>query len=185
MLSDTLASCLDALLSRHGLKKGAVIEAAQIERSYGYQLFSGRRGTPSRDVLLSLALAMHLSVEETQTLLRTAGLAMLYPRVPGFRSGDPLRMLLAALGYLAAALVVAALLSTAGSPAGVALWVCLVLVPVGWCLLALDAGGLRSRLAPARRFRTAGGRVAYCLGLGVVWAILCLVAAFCAIVMLS
>lgn len=81
MLSDTLASCLDALLSRHGLKKGAVIEAAQIERSYGYQLFSGRRGTPSRDVLLSLALAMHLSVEETQTLLRTAGLAMLYPRV--------------------------------------------------------------------------------------------------------
>lgn len=81
MLSDTLASCLDSLLSRHGLKKGAVIEAAQIERSYGYQLFSGRRGTPSRDVLLSLALAMHLSVEETQTLLRTAGLAMLYPRV--------------------------------------------------------------------------------------------------------
>lgn len=81
MLSGTLASCLDALLSRHGLKKGAVIEAAQIERSYGYQLFSGRRGTPSRDVLLSLALAMHLSVEETQTLLRTAGLAMLYPRV--------------------------------------------------------------------------------------------------------
>ena len=81
MLSDTLASCLDALLSRHGLKKGAVIEAAQIERSYGYQLFSGRRGTPSRDVLLSLALAMHLSVEETQTLLRTVGLAMLYPRV--------------------------------------------------------------------------------------------------------
>lgn len=81
MLSDTLASCLDSLLSRHGLKKGAVIEAAQIERSYGYQLFSGRRGTPSRDVLLSLALAMHLSVEETQTLLRTAGMAMLYPRV--------------------------------------------------------------------------------------------------------
>lgn len=81
MLSDTLASCLDSLLSRHGLKKGAVIEAAQIERSYGYQLFSGRRGTPSRDVLISLALAMHLSVEETQTLLRTAGMAMLYPRV--------------------------------------------------------------------------------------------------------
>lgn len=94
-------------------------------------------------------------------------------------------MLLVALGYLAAALVVAALLSTAESPAGVALWVCLALVPVGWCLLALDAGGLRSRLAPARRFRTSGGRVAYCLGLGVVWAILCLVAAFCAIVLLS
>ena len=109
----------------------------------------------------------------------------LLARVPGFRSGDPLRMLLAALGYLAAALAVAALLSTAGSPAGVALWVCLALVPVGWCLLALDAGGLRSRLAPARRFRTSGGRVAYCLGLGVVWAILCLVAAFCAIVLLS
>lgn len=81
LLSQTLASCLESLLSRHGLKKGAVIEAAGIERSYGYQLFSGRRGTPSRDVLLALALAMHLSVDETQTLLRVAGLAMLYPRV--------------------------------------------------------------------------------------------------------
>lgn len=81
LLCGTLAQHLGALLQRHGLKKGAVIEAAQIERSYGYQLFSGRRETPSRDVLLSLALAMHLTVEETQTLLRTAGQAMLYPRV--------------------------------------------------------------------------------------------------------
>lgn len=81
LLRGTLAQHLGTLLQRHGLKKGAVIEAAQIERSYGYQLFSGRRETPSRDVLLSLALAMHLTVEETQTLLRTAGRAMLYPRV--------------------------------------------------------------------------------------------------------
>lgn len=81
MLCGTLAQHLGALLQRHELKKGAVIEAAQIERSYGYQLFSGRREMPSRDVLLSLSLAMHLTVEEAQTLLRTAGQAMLYPRV--------------------------------------------------------------------------------------------------------
>lgn len=81
LLCGTLAEYLNTLLQRHGLKKGPVIEAAQIERSYGYQLFSGRRGTPSREVLLSLALAMALPLAETQSLLRTAGQAMLYPRV--------------------------------------------------------------------------------------------------------
>lgn len=81
LLSGTLAEQLNRLLRRHGLKKGAVIEAAGIERSYGYQLFSGRREAPSRDVLLALAMAMGLAPEETQSLLRIAGQALLYPRV--------------------------------------------------------------------------------------------------------
>ncbi|WP_296036740.1 helix-turn-helix transcriptional regulator [uncultured Gemmiger sp.] len=81
LLRQTLAQELNALVEAHGLKKSEVIAGAQIERSYGYQLFSGRRGTPSRDVLLSLALSMRLTLPETQTLLRTARCAMLYPRV--------------------------------------------------------------------------------------------------------
>ena len=72
LLRQTLAQELNALVEAHGLKKSEVIAGAQIERSYGYQLFSGRRGTPSRDVLLSLALSMRLTLPETQTLLRYA-----------------------------------------------------------------------------------------------------------------
>ena len=36
---------------------------------------------PSRDVLISFALAMKLSLDETQSLLRIAHMAVLYPRV--------------------------------------------------------------------------------------------------------
>lgn len=81
LLQQSLAQQLNALLESHGLKKSAVIAGAQIERSYGYQLFSGRKETPSRDVLLSLALSMQLTLPEVQALLRTAHMAMLYPRV--------------------------------------------------------------------------------------------------------
>lgn len=80
-LQSSLADYLNQLLAEHGLKKGNTITAAQIERSYGYQLFSGRKEMPSRDVLISLALSMRLSLDETQALLRVAHEAMLYPRV--------------------------------------------------------------------------------------------------------
>lgn len=80
-LQASLAEYLNRLLEEHGLKKSSAIADAQIERSYGYQLFSGRREMPSRDVLISLALAMKLSLDETQSLLRIAHMAMLYPRV--------------------------------------------------------------------------------------------------------
>jgi len=36
---------------------------------------------PSRDVLISFALAMKFSLDELQSLLRIAHMAMLYPRV--------------------------------------------------------------------------------------------------------
>lgn len=80
-VTSPLAEYLDTLLHEHQMEKSAVIAAAQVERSYGYQIFSGRKTNPSRDVLLALALAMHLNLDETQTLLRVAHLALLYPRI--------------------------------------------------------------------------------------------------------
>lgn len=81
-LSSSLCQYLNHLQAEHGCKKGDVIADALIERSYGYQIFSGRKEAPSRDVLISLALAMKLTLDETQSLLRVAHMAMLYPRVP-------------------------------------------------------------------------------------------------------
>lgn len=62
------------------LSIASVIENAQIERTYGYQLFNGTR-QPSRDKVLQLAIGLSLNVEETQQLLRSAGKNTLYPKI--------------------------------------------------------------------------------------------------------
>lgn len=80
-LQSSLCQYLNQLQTEHGLKKGDIIADALVERSYGYQIFSGRKEMPSRDVLISFALAMKLTLDETQSLLRIAHMAMLYPRV--------------------------------------------------------------------------------------------------------
>lgn len=57
-----------------------VILKAQIERSYGHQLFNGTR-RPSRDKVIQLAFGFGLTVEETQELLQSAGKSTLNARV--------------------------------------------------------------------------------------------------------
>ena len=57
-----------------------VILRAGVDRTYGHQLFNGRR-RPSRDKALQLAFGFGLDVEETQKLLRAAGKSELYPRL--------------------------------------------------------------------------------------------------------
>ena len=79
----TAPSCAQALrnlLDRADISASDWITAADISRSYGYQILRGER-IPGRDILLRTALALHLSVEETQRLLTLGGCAVLYPRV--------------------------------------------------------------------------------------------------------
>ena len=57
-----------------------IIQRAGLEKSFGHQLFSGRR-LPSRDTVLQLAFGFSLSVSETQELLKIARKSPLYPRV--------------------------------------------------------------------------------------------------------
>ncbi len=71
---------LRALSDERGLIPERVIQQAQIDRTYGHQLFNGTR-RPSRDKVLQLALGMGLSLEETQHLLQAAGRSPLYPRL--------------------------------------------------------------------------------------------------------
>ena len=68
------------LIAEREVSKQDVIRLANIERSYGYQIFRGTR-TPSRDVLLSISIVMQLSVEETQHLLRIFNRGALYPKI--------------------------------------------------------------------------------------------------------
>lgn len=69
------------LLEQHHVKKAELFRrAGLVGNNYGYELFRSDQKTPSRDILLRLSLAFPLTIEETQQLLRQAGLAILYPR---------------------------------------------------------------------------------------------------------
>lgn len=81
LLEADLGKYLCALLEKHGLQKKDLIFASGRERSYCYQLLNGTRRNPSRDMLLAIALGLHFTCDETQTMLRIAGLSPLYPRI--------------------------------------------------------------------------------------------------------
>lgn len=57
-----------------------IIRRANVERSFGHQIFRGAR-RPSRDTVLRLAFGFALNLEDAQTLLRHAACGPLYPRV--------------------------------------------------------------------------------------------------------
>ena len=57
-----------------------VIRRANLEKSFGHQLFSGKRN-PSRDTVIQLAFAMHADVAQAQEMLKIARKSTLYPRI--------------------------------------------------------------------------------------------------------
>lgn len=57
-----------------------VINRANIEKSYGHQLFNGRRN-PSRDTVLLLAFGFEMDYEAAQELLKIARKSLLHPKV--------------------------------------------------------------------------------------------------------
>lgn len=71
---------LNELCRQKDLIPEHVIKEAQIDRTYGHQLFNGTR-RPSRDKVIQLAFAFGMSVDETQEFLRVAGRNELYPRI--------------------------------------------------------------------------------------------------------
>lgn len=81
MRSFSLPEYLEHLLEQKGLTKAEVIERSKLDKVYAYHIFSGRK-RPGREKILALAIAMELSVEETQFLLYCAGVRQLYVRNP-------------------------------------------------------------------------------------------------------
>lgn len=75
-----LPEYLQQLMERHDMTISVLIEKTLLSKSFVYQIFSGKRN-PGRDILLRIAFAMHLSVEETQHLFLVGGKGALYPRV--------------------------------------------------------------------------------------------------------
>ncbi len=75
-----VAELLSQIYEKKSITKAALARQAGISEVYLHQVFSGRR-MPSRDRLLCICIALELSLEETQDLLKRASYAQLYPRI--------------------------------------------------------------------------------------------------------
>lgn len=72
-----IGEVLTELLNQRNLSKADVINKALLDRTYGYQIFSGQR-TPSRDKVIAICFAIELDEEATQSLLKKTGYPPLY-----------------------------------------------------------------------------------------------------------
>ena len=79
-LTVSFGEYLSAWCRQHKEVPEQVIRRANLEKSYGHQLFSGKRN-PSRDTVLQLAFALEADLKQTQEMLRIARRSLLYPRI--------------------------------------------------------------------------------------------------------
>ena len=75
LLDMNLPKYLDELLAQNVIKKSG------LPVTYAYKIFSGQKHT-ARNRILALAIAMQLSIDETNHLLNYAEHSSLYPRNP-------------------------------------------------------------------------------------------------------
>lgn len=71
---------LDILISERNISIPDLGVKALLSRSFTYQIFSGDR-VPGRDIILRIALALNILLDETQRLLKLADRGALYPKV--------------------------------------------------------------------------------------------------------
>ena len=69
---------INALLTEKNISKADLARNSGMSEVYLYQLLTGRR-VPSRSRMLCLCIGSTSTLEETQTLLRQCGYAVLYP----------------------------------------------------------------------------------------------------------
>ena len=72
----TLAGYLNELLAEKRLERASVVRMANLNETFGYQIFTGARH-PSRNKVLQIAFAMALTLKETNRALTAAGVSVL------------------------------------------------------------------------------------------------------------
>jgi hypothetical protein len=74
-----LSDYLNQLLEEKKLKRSQVVRMADLNDTFGYQIFTGARN-PSRNKVLQIAFAMALTPRETNRALEAAGVSTLYSK---------------------------------------------------------------------------------------------------------
>lgn len=69
------------MLKKYNISKNEAINNSALNQIYGYQIFDGKKKSPSRDKLIQLIFGLGLDVTDAQRLLKIAGVNELYPRI--------------------------------------------------------------------------------------------------------
>ena len=75
----SLPDYLMELLEAKHLERAQVVRMANLNETFGYQIFKGTR-RPSRNKVLQIAFAMALTLRETNRALEAAGVSSLYSK---------------------------------------------------------------------------------------------------------
>lgn len=82
LLFSSISEYLEMLINEKGLKKSEVIERANLDKNYAYQIFNGTKTNPSRNKIIMLSFGMGLTLNETRKLLKLCSISDLYIRNP-------------------------------------------------------------------------------------------------------
>lgn len=74
-----LHEMLNEIIMEKKLKKSEVIKGSGLNRVYSYQILAGKK-SPSRDKLIAFCFGLQLDVDETNSLLKSVGMPVLYAR---------------------------------------------------------------------------------------------------------
>ena len=75
-----LSEYLHSFLDKKQITIPQLIIASDLSKSYTYQVLAGEKA-PGRDILLRLAIALGMTLDETQHLLTIGDAGILYPKV--------------------------------------------------------------------------------------------------------
>ncbi|MDO5388017.1 MAG: hypothetical protein Q4F63_02165 [Clostridia bacterium] len=81
LINLSLSDYLDDMLKKYNISKNEAINNSALNQIYGYQIFDGKKKSPSRDKLIQLIFGLGLDVTDAQRLLKIAGVNELYPRI--------------------------------------------------------------------------------------------------------
>ena len=71
---------LSILMEGKGLKQAEVINSAGVNYTYAYEIFKGKKTSPSRDIIIMIAIAMKCNLDETNRLLKISNNSVLYSK---------------------------------------------------------------------------------------------------------
>lgn len=78
----SLSKYLQEIISKKSLDKNEIIKKSELSEIYAYQILSGVKKSPARSKVLSLIIAMKLSFDEAQDILKKTGYPTLYAKNP-------------------------------------------------------------------------------------------------------
>lgn len=81
LINLSLSDYLDDMLKKYNISKNEAINNSALNQIYGYQIFDGKKKSPSRDKLIQLIFGLGLDVTDAQRLLKIAGVNELYPHI--------------------------------------------------------------------------------------------------------